>query len=81
MIWKATHFTNNKRLRMKVVLIAASFLMLSGCDRYDTYSECMYEWEITASVAESMCPGCNDWRKLSKKAVDRCDKYTKPWEM
>ena len=49
-------------------------------DEYDSYGECMYEYEFEKSVAEAMCPGCNDWRKKDNEAKSRCLDYIQHWE-
>lgn len=67
---------------MKISLILASILLVSGCDSYDSYAECMNEYEIDARSAYITCPECeNDWSKLRQEAVKRCSKYTKPYEL
>jgi len=64
----------------KKFLILLILSLLGGCDRHDSYSECMYEWQHEAEVTEIVCPGCNDWVKLRKDADRKCSKYLQPWE-
>ncbi|MBL7004459.1 MAG: hypothetical protein ISR69_10575 [Gammaproteobacteria bacterium] len=70
-------------MKLKILLLTAlliSFLWLDWLDKYDSYGECIYEYKFNKDFAESVCPGCNDWKKEDEKAVLRCLDYLKPWE-
>ena len=66
----------------------APWLILAGVvlffafirDEYDSYGECMYEWELEKTFAESQWPGQNNWRKMDKEAHLRCLDYAQHWE-
>ena len=56
------------------------FLLVFIWPKYDSYGECMYEWELEKNFAESQWPGQNDWRKKDKEAHLRCLDYAQHWE-
>jgi len=61
---------------MKILLVLASILLVAGCDSYDSFSECMKDYELRAASAHVVCLECkNDWSKLRRDAVKRCSKY------
>ena len=49
-----------------VWLLGGIILFVFIWDEYDSYSECMYEWELEKSFAESQWPGQNDWRRVGQ---------------
>jgi hypothetical protein len=63
-------------MQMKFPLILVFALFVTGCDSYDSFAECMNDYEARAGSAHAVCPECdNDWRKLRQEAVERCSKY------
>ena len=53
---------------MKFPLILVFALFVTGCDSYDSFAECMNDYEARAGSAHAVCPECdNDWRKYVKK--------------
>lgn len=81
-------------MKLKTLLLAVLFISLNSysgwldwLDKYNSYGECIYEYKFDKNFVESVCPGCNDWQKDSrkerekdKKAELRCLDYLKPWE-
>lgn len=69
-------FSGGWKTHMKVLFVLASVLFVAGCDSYDSFAECMRDYEARAASAHAVCPECkNDWGKLRRDAVKRCSKY------
>ncbi len=52
---------------------------------YDSYEDCMFEWEFDIDYAKHECPGCNDWesdewKKNEQEQKNSCLKFKQPWE-